>query len=87
MICESYYEAIRTATPEPDRGDRHGPARPAQRGLAQLLIERLKDKIDDRLRHRAPPVHAGLRAALEGLTTWRAARDLAPAGGAVRLRA
>ena len=29
MICDSYYAAIRTATPGPDRGDRHGPARPA----------------------------------------------------------
>ena len=34
LICDSYYEAIRTATPGADRGDRHGPARPAQRGLA-----------------------------------------------------
>ncbi len=33
MICDSYYQAIRTATPEPHRGDRHGPARPARRRL------------------------------------------------------
>ena len=30
LICESYYKAIRTASPEPDRDDRHGPARPPQ---------------------------------------------------------
>ena len=34
MICESYYEAIRSVDAEPDRGDRHGPARHPQRRLA-----------------------------------------------------
>ena len=27
MICDSYYQAIRTATTGQDRGDRHGPPR------------------------------------------------------------
>ena len=34
MICDSYYQAIRTATPGQDRGHRHGPARHPQRRLA-----------------------------------------------------
>ncbi len=31
MICDSYYQAIRTATPDKHRGHRHGPARHPQR--------------------------------------------------------
>ena len=30
MICESYYDGDPHLDAEPDRGDRHGPARPAQ---------------------------------------------------------
>ena len=33
MICDSYFQAIKGATPVAHRGDRHGPARPAQRGI------------------------------------------------------
>ena len=33
LICESYLQAIKGATPSPDRGHRHGAARPARRGL------------------------------------------------------
>ena len=44
MICDSYYAAIRTATPDQHRGDRHGPARPARRGLAHPA-GRLKRKV------------------------------------------
>ena len=32
QICESYFEAVKRLPPEPDRGDRHGPARHPQRG-------------------------------------------------------
>ena len=67
MICDSYYEAIRTATPSQIEAIDMG-----RRGLhnegSELLMERLKEKIERRFRHRAPPVHADLRAALEGLS-------------------
>ncbi len=33
MICDSYYDAIRTSTPGADRGDRHGAAGASQRGF------------------------------------------------------
>ena len=46
MICDSYYAAIRTATPEPDRGDRHGPARRCTTRARELLMERLKRKVE-----------------------------------------
>jgi hypothetical protein len=66
MICESYYEAIRSSTPSQIEAIDMG-----RRGLhnegSQTLMDRLAGKIDDRFRHRAPPVHAGLRAALAGL--------------------
>ena len=66
MICDSYYKAIRTATPSQIEAIDMG-----RRGLhnegSELLMERLKEKIDRRFRYRAAPVHADLRAALEGL--------------------
>ena len=67
MICDSYYQAIRTATPDKIEAIDMG-----RRGIhndgSRILMERLKDKVDGRHRHRAPPVHADLRAALEGLS-------------------
>ena len=71
LICDSYYQAIRTATPGADRGDRHGPARRSTTRAASLLMERLQAQDRDGRRHRAPAVHADLRAALEGLSPWR----------------
>ena len=67
MVCDSYYEAIRTATPERIEAIDMGRRALHDEG-SQLLMERLKRKVDDRLRDRAPAVHADLRAALEGLT-------------------
>ena len=67
MICDSYYKAIRTATPSQIEAIDMG-----RRGLhnegSELLMERLKEKIERRLRHRAAAVHADLRAALEGVS-------------------
>ncbi len=87
LICDSYYEAIRTATP-----DRIEAIDMGRRGLhdegSRILQERIKRKVDGRFRHRAPAVHADLRAALEGLSRHgRAAAQRKAAGGAVRLRA
>ncbi len=74
MICESYYEAIRSSTPSQHRGDRHGPARPPQRGLADA--EGPPDRQDrDRFRHGAAAVHAGLRALLAGMRRWKTRRQ------------
>ena len=66
MICDSYYQAIRTATPDKieaiDMGRRgiHNDGSRHPDGAAQ-------GQGDGRFRHRAPPVHVDLRAALEGL--------------------
>ena len=63
-ICDSYYQAIRTATPDKieaiDMGRRgiHDDGSQHPDGAAQGQGE-------GRFRHRAPPVHADLRAALE----------------------
>ena len=67
MICDSYYEAIRTATPDRieaiDMGRRglHDEGSQHPDGAAQAQGE-------GRFRHRAPAVHADLRAALEGMS-------------------
>ena len=45
MLCDSYVAAIRSATPEPDRGNRHGAARAPQRSRAERSADRLKGKI------------------------------------------
>ena len=66
-ICDSYYQAIRTATPDKIEAHRHGPARHPQRRLAHP-DRAAQGQGDDRYRHRAPPVHPDLRAALEGLS-------------------
>ena len=80
LVCESYYAAIKTQPAVQDRGDRHGPARHARRGQpAPAGAAQGQDR--GRYRHRAPPVHAALRAALEGLTrgNLRGAPDVVPA--------
>ena len=63
-----------------DRGDRHGPARHPQRRLAHP-DRAAQGQGDGRCRHRAPPVHVDLRAALERLrrrsTAERGARPQA----------
>ena len=65
-ICDSYYQAIRTATPDKIEAIDMG-----RRGIhnegSRILMERLKGKVTLDHRHRAPAVHADLRAALEGL--------------------
>ena len=67
MVCESYFDAIRTQTAAPDRSDRHGPPRsPRRRGRAAARAPRRQDRL--RSRHRPAPLHADHRAALEGLT-------------------
>ena len=67
MVCDSYYAAIRTATPDriealdmgrralPRRRLHHPDGTPGAQGEA-------------RFRHRAPAVHSDLRVALEGMT-------------------
>ena len=75
MVCDSYYDAIRTATPDRiealdmgrralhDEGSQHSDGAARAQGHA-------------RLRHRAPAVHADLRAALEGVRrAWTRRRD------------
>ena len=66
MICESYYDAIRSATPSHIEAIDMG-----RRGLhnegSQTLLDRLAWKDRHRFRHGAPPVHAGLRPALARL--------------------
>ena len=75
MVCDSYYEAIRTATPDRiealdmgrralhDEGSTHSDGASRAQGHA-------------RLRYRAPAVHADLRAALEGVRrAWARGRD------------
>ena len=57
MICDSYYQAIRTATPGKIEAIDMG-RRAIHNDGSQLLMERLKDKIDGRYRHRAAPVYA-----------------------------
>ena len=75
LICESYYQAIKSAPPSRIEAIDMG-----RRGLhdegSRLLMERLKGKVDRRHRHRATPVHADLRAALEGLMPCGAEADL-----------
>ena len=67
MICDSYYQAIRTATPDKIEAIDMG-RRAIHNDGSRILMERLKDKVTVDHRHRAPPVHADLRAALEGLS-------------------
>ena len=67
MVCDSYYDAIRTATPERIEAIDMGRRALHDEG-SQLLMERLKQQGDGRLRDRAAAVHADLRAALEGLS-------------------
>ena len=77
MICDSYYAAIRTATP-----DRIEAIDMGRRGLhdegSRILHGAAQGQGGGRFRHRAPAVHADLRAALEGLSAHasrRAARS------------
>ena len=48
LVCESYYNAIRTREPVADRGDRHGPARAARRrlGAAARAPGRARSSVD-----------------------------------------
>ena len=66
MVCDSYYAAIRTATPDRIEAIDMGRRALHDEG-SRILMERLKRKVTDRFRHRAPAVHADLRAALEGV--------------------
>ena len=66
MICDSYFQAIKGATPSRIEFDRHGPARPAQRRFRHPA-RRPGRPGRDRPRHRPAPVHAGVRAARPGL--------------------
>ncbi len=67
MICESYYEAIRSASPSRIEAIDMG-----RRGIhnegSQTLMDRLERQDRGRFRHRPAPVHAGLRALLARLT-------------------
>ena len=66
MVCDSYYAAIRTATP-----DRIEALDMGRRALhdegSSILMERLAAQGEARFRYRAPPVHSDLRVALEGM--------------------
>ena len=76
-VCDSYYAAIRTATP-----DRIEALDMGRRALhdegSHILMERLARKVTARLRHRAAAVHADLRAALEGMSAARQRRGRRP---------
>ena len=72
MICDSYYAAIRTATPDRIEAIDMGRRGAARRGLAHP-DGAAQAQGEARFRHRAPPVHADLRAALEGLKPERRA--------------
>ena len=65
MICDSYYQAIRTASPAQIEAIDMG-----RRGLhneaAELLMQRLDGKVDPRFRHGAPHLHADLRLHWKG---------------------
>src|SRR5262249_12822785 len=60
----------------PHRSARHGPALPSRRGL-QHLDGATRAQGESRFRHRAPPVHVDLRAALEGMKRAPASRPQA----------
>ena len=86
LVCESYYQAIRTATPSQieaiDMGRRGAP----QRGLgAAAGAAQGQDR--GRLRHRAAAVHPAHRPALEGMRhAWpaRARRRCCSPAGSIR---
>ena len=62
LLVDSHIKAVRRRTRGAHPGDRHGPARPAQRGRgADDAAAGRQDR--HRFRYRAPPVHPGLRAA------------------------
>ena len=64
LVCETYYNAIRTASPrEIEAIDRERTA--LHNEGADLLGDALRRQGRDRPGHRAPPVHLGLGAALE----------------------
>ena len=67
QICEAYFDAVKRLPPAPDRGDRHGPARHPQRGLADPARPAVRQG-RHRHGHRAPSLHPDLRAALQGVT-------------------
>ena len=71
MICDSYYQAIRSSSPAQIEAIDMG-----RRGLhneaAELLMKRLEGKLDPRFRYGPADLHADLRASLEGLTRGRA---------------
>ncbi len=84
LVCESYYQAIRTAPPSRIQAIDMG-----RRGLhdegSRTLLERLEGKITRRSRHRASAVHADLRAALEGVRRGaRGGATTLPGCGALR---
>ena len=70
MMCESYYQAIKTQPPSRIEAIDVG-----RRGLhdegSRLLMERLKGKIAVDIATARRPLHAALRAALEGLSGAR----------------
>ena len=69
LMCESYYQAVKTAPPSRIEAIDMG-----RRGLhdegSRLLMERLKGKVVIDIADGETPVHAHLRAALEGLMRW-----------------
>ena len=69
MVCDSYHEAIKTATPSRIEAIDMG-----RRGLhnegSQILQNRLEGKIETDFQTARPPLHTDLRALLEGVTVW-----------------
>ena len=59
MVCESYYQAIRTASPTQIEAIDMG-RRGMHNEASELLQRAARRQGRPRLRHRAPPVHADL---------------------------
>ncbi len=74
LVCETYYAAIRTASPrqieqiDRERSKLHNEG-------AELMAQPHVRQGGDRRQHRAPAVHADFRAALEIVTHTTAARS------------
>ena len=77
IVCETYYQAIRTAPPSRIQAIDMGRRALHDEG-SRVLIERLKGKITRRPRHGAAAVHADLRAALERVRRGGAGGDGLP---------
>ena len=84
VVCETYYQAIRTAPPSRIQSIDMGRRALHDEG-SRVLVERLEGQDHRRPRHGAAAVHAHLRAALEGMTGGARGRPRSAGGGTLRL--